>query len=38
MYLDMISNQQVTLAEFRRSQENLQGQIDDEKKKTSKPE
>ena len=33
MYLDMISNQQVTLSEFRREQENLQSQINREKDK-----
>ncbi len=33
MYEDMISNQQTTLSEYRRNQEDLQKQIDDEKNK-----
>ncbi len=36
MYLDMISNQQTTLSEFRRTQENLQRQIEDEKDRAKK--
>ena len=38
MYLDMVSNQQVTLSDYRRQQEQLQQQIDAEKSKTSKSE
>ncbi|MGE5111426.1 MAG: hypothetical protein ACM3JB_11250 [Acidobacteriaceae bacterium] len=38
MYLDMVSNQQVTLSDFRRQQEQLQQQIDAEKSKNSKSE
>lgn len=38
MYLDIISNQQTTLSEYRHNQEDLQKQIDDEKNKDKKPE
>jgi hypothetical protein len=38
MYQDMVSNQQVTLSDFRRQQEQLQQQIDAEKSKNSKSE
>jgi hypothetical protein len=38
MYLDIISNQQTTLSEYRRSQEDLQKQIEDEKNKDKKAE
>ncbi|MDT8066685.1 MAG: hypothetical protein ROO76_00825 [Terriglobia bacterium] len=34
MYLDMISNQQITLSEFRREQESLTAQIEQEKNKS----
>jgi hypothetical protein len=35
MYLDIISNQQTTLSEYRHNQEDLQKQIEDEKNKKS---
>jgi hypothetical protein len=35
MYFDIISNQQTTLSEYRRNQEELQKQIEDEKSKKS---
>jgi len=38
MYLDIISNQQTTLSEYRHNQENLQKQIEDEKNKDKKSE
>ncbi len=38
MYLDIISNQQTTLSEYRHNQENLQKQIDEEKNKDKKAE